>query len=152
MIRILSDLHLHDARTQVRELAQLAPLLSGVRTLVLNADTCETRRGATPAQVAELRAFFRQRVPEVVYLTGNHDPDISDTHEVLLSGGRVWVTHGDACFDDLTPWARCVPEIRRLVAAKRAADPTRDYAHLAVRYRIAREVALEEQDIPDRTT
>ena len=152
MIRILSDLHLYDARTQVRALSQLEPLLAGVRTLVLNGDTCEMRRGVTPAQLAELKSFFRERVPEVIFITGNHDPAISDTHELLAADGRVWVTHGDVCFDDLTPWSRLVPEIRRLVTAKRAADPAADFAQLAVRFRIAREVAREETDLPDRTT
>jgi predicted phosphodiesterase len=152
MIRILSDLHLYDARTEVRDLRQLEPLLAGVRMLVLNGDTCEMRRGVTPAQLAGLKAFFQERVPEVVYVTGNHDPSISDTHEWLAAGGRVWVTHGDVCFDDFTPWARHVPEIRRLVAAKRAANPALDFARLEVRFRIAREVAREETDLPDRST
>jgi len=152
MIRILSDLHLYDARTQVRDLSQLEPLLAGVRTLVLNGDTCETRLGVTPGQLAGLKAFFQDRVPEVVFITGNHDPAISETHELMAAGGRVWVTHGDVCFDDLTPWARHVPEIRRLVAAKRAADPAADFSQLATRFHIAREVAREETDLPDRTT
>jgi predicted phosphodiesterase len=152
MLRILSDLHLYDARTDVRELRQLEPLLADVRTLVLNGDTCESRRGATPGQVAELRTFFTVRVPEVVFLTGNHDPDISDRHELLAAAGRVWVLHGDVCFDDLTPWARHVGEIRRLVAEERAADSAADWSRLEVRFRIARAVALRETDLPDRTT
>jgi predicted phosphodiesterase len=151
MIRILSDLHLFDARTQVRDLRQLEPLLSGVRTLVLNGDSCEMRRGVTAEQLASLRDFFRQRVPEVVYVTGNHDPDISETHEILLGNGRLWVTHGDVFFDDLTPWSRHVAQIRTLVAAKRARS-TGDYRQLAERLRIAREVAREETDLPDRST
>lgn len=149
MLRILSDLHLFDARTQVRELGQLAPLLDGVRTLVLNGDSCEMRRGVTPAQVAEMKTFFQERVSEVVFITGNHDPDISDTHELLVSGGRVWVTHGDVCLDDLTPWSRHAEEIKRLVAAQLAAEPTLDYTRLEVRLRIARAVARAEQNVPD---
>lgn len=152
MLRILSDLHLLDARTQVRGLGQLAPLLEGVQTLVLNGDTCETRAATTPAQVAQLKDYFRGAVPAVVFITGNHDPDISDTHELLVAAGRVWVTHGDVCFDDLTPWARHVGELRQLVAARLAADPAADYSRLEVRLRIAREVAREETDFPDRTT
>lgn len=151
MLRILSDLHLYDARTQVRDLRTLAPLLDGVHTLVLNGDTCEMRRGVTPDQLVELKDFFRQRVPEVVFITGNHDPNISKTHELLSAADRVWVTHGDICFDDLTPWARHAPQIKALVAAKRAAGYG-DYGQLAVRYRIAREVAQEETELPDRTT
>ncbi len=55
MLRILSDLHLFDARTLVRDLAQLDPLLTGVETLVLNGDTCEMRRGATPANLEAMQ-------------------------------------------------------------------------------------------------
>jgi predicted phosphodiesterase len=153
MLRILSDLHLYDARAQVRDLRQLEPLLAGVQTLVLNGDSCEMRHGATPDQVAAMRSFFRERVPEVVFVTGNHDPDISDTHELLLAGGRVWVTHGDICFDDLTPWSRQQPELWRLVQALLAADPAADYRDLAVRIRIAREAVrtlVNEIDPGDR--
>ncbi len=149
MLRILSDLHLFDARTQVRALAQLEPLLAGVRTLVLNGDTCEMRRGLTPEQVAEMQAFFRARVPEVIFLTGNHDPEISDTHELLVADGRVWVTHGDVCLDGLTPWSRHADELRAQVAACLAADPTADYSQLAVRLRIARAVARGERHVAD---
>lgn len=152
MLRILSDLHLHDARSEVRELRQLEPLLAGVRTLVLNGDTCEMRRGLTPTQVQELKNFFRTRVPEVVFVTGNHDPDISDAHECLAADGRVWVVHGDVCFDDLTPWSRHVAAIRRDVAAQLASDPRADYSRLDVRFRIARHVARTEAQVPDLVT
>lgn len=152
MLRILSDLHLYDARTQVRDLRQLEPLLTGVRTLVLNGDSCEMRAGVTPAQVGALKGFFRERVPEAVFLTGNHDPDISDQHELQAAGGRVWVTHGDVCFDGLTPWSRHADELRRQVAAHLAADPAADYARLDVRFRIARAVARTEEEVPDYIT
>ncbi|MBI2511419.1 MAG: metallophosphoesterase family protein [Opitutae bacterium] len=152
MLRILSDLHLHDARSEVRALRQLEPLLAGVRTLVLNGDTCEMRRGLSRAQVEELKNFFRARVPEVVFVTGNHDPDISDAHEYLAADGRVWVVHGDVCFDDLTPWSRHVAEIRRYVAAQLASDPRADYSRLDVRFRIARHVARTETNVPDLVT
>ncbi len=141
MFRILSDLHLYDARTRVRDLRQLEPLLAGVQTLVVNGDSCEMRHGVTPSQVDAMRDFFRAHVPAVVFVTGNHDPDISDTHELLLEGGRVWVTHGDVCFDDLTPWSRQQPELWRLVQDRLATDPAADYRDLAVRFHIAREAA-----------
>lgn len=152
MIRVLSDLHLFDARTQVRNLAQLEPLFVGVDELVLNGDTCETRAGATPAQVAELRRFFTTRVRRVVFLTGNHDPDISETHEVLAADDRVWITHGDIFLPGLTPWSRHAAQFRERRDALLAADPAADWARLDVRYRIARQVALEENYLPDRTT
>jgi len=149
MLRILSDMHLYDARTQVKDLRQLEPLFIGVRTLALNGDSCEMRRDVTAAQVEALREFFRARVPEVVFLTGNHDPDISDNHEFLAADGRVWVTHGDICLDGLTPWSRHAAHIRELLARHLAQDPRADYAELATRFRIARAVAREEEHVPD---
>ena len=141
MLRILSDLHVYDARTQIRDLRQLEPLLAGVQTLVINGDSCEMRRGVAMPDVARLQGFFRERVPEVVFVTGNHDPDISDTHELMLAAGRVWVTHGDVCFDDLTPWSRKRPALRRVVQELLASDPASDYHGLGTRFRIAREAA-----------
>lgn len=152
MLRILSDLHLHDARSQVRALSQIEPLLAGVRTLVLNGDTCEMRRGLTAAQLAEVKTFFTARVPEVVFVTGNHDPDISEMHEYLAVDGRLWVTHGDVCFDDLTPWSRHAADIRREVAAQLALEPRADYTQLPVRFRIARHIARTEAHVPDLVT
>ncbi|WP_164976064.1 metallophosphoesterase [Oleiharenicola lentus] len=152
MIRILSDLHCYDARTLVRDFQQLLPLLEGVPELVLNGDSCEMRRDVSPAMVEALRNFFRQRVPAVTFITGNHDPDISDTHELLLAKDRIWVTHGDIFLDGLTPWSRHAGQLRRLLAAERAADPSADFALPAVRLRLARAVARAEEDLPDYVT
>lgn len=149
MLRILSDLHLGDARTQLREPAQLAPLLEGVQTLVLNGDTCEMRRSFAPEQLDAWRAFLAARVPQVVFITGNHDPDISHRDEYLAADGRVWVTHGDVCFDDLTPWSRRLAQLRREIAAQLAREPRADFSQLDVRFRIARHVARTEVDVPD---
>ena len=152
MFRIISDLHLFDARTQVRDLRQIAPLLAGVQTFVLNGDTCEMRAGVTPAQLAELRAFFTASVPEVVFITGNHDPDISDVHEILAARDRVWILHGDVCLPGLTPWSRKADGIQLRLERHLAAEPDADWSRLDVRFRIARVVAREETYFPDRTT
>lgn len=152
MLRILSDLHLFDARTLVRDLAQLEPLFTGVETLVLNGDTCEMRRGVSPESVAAMQAHFRARLPRVVFVTGNHDPGISDTHELMIADNRIWITHGEVFFDDLTPWARRRADLVRCVAEVLAEMPGADYANLEVRIRVAREVARRETDFPDRTT
>ncbi|HEY0943990.1 MAG TPA: metallophosphoesterase [Opitutaceae bacterium] len=141
MLRILSDLHLYDAATRVRDLTQLEPLLAGVRTLVINGDSCDTCHGTTPAQVAALQRFFRERVPDVIFITGNHDPDISDTHELMLAGGRLWLAHGDVCFDDIAPWSRNQPELWRHVQQQLQANPSADYREIAIRHRIARAAA-----------
>jgi predicted phosphodiesterase len=151
VLRILSDLHLYDAGTRVRELPQLEPLLAGVRTLVINGDSCEMRHGIGVNRAPDMQRFFRDRVAEAVFVTGNHDPDISDTHELLLAGGRVWVTHGDVCFGDLTPWSRHQPELQRLVEAELAKDPAADYRQLATRFRVARHAARNVSDRVDRS-
>ena len=99
------------------------------------------RRGVARPDVDRLQAFFRERVSEVVFVTGNHDPDISETHELLLAEGRVWVTHGDVCFEDLTPWSRQRFDLRRAARELRLRNPAADQGELGERYRVAREAA-----------
>lgn len=152
MIRILSDLHCYDARTLVRDLRQLHPLLEGVPDLVLNGDSCEMRRDVSSAQVEALRDFFRERVPAVTFITGNHDPDISETHELLMSDGRVWVAHGDIFLDGLTPWSRRAGQLRHLQETQMAGGPAWGELGVESRLRIARAVARAEEDLPDYVT
>ena len=150
MLRILSDLHLFDAATQVRDLRQLEPLLADVHTLVINGDSCELLHGHNAGRLPAMQRFFRERVPEVIFVTGNHDPAISEVHELLLADGRVWVTHGDICFDDLTPWSRNQPELVALVRAELAREPAGDYRAIPVRLRVARTVAGQLEEKVDR--
>ena len=150
VLRILSDLHLFDAGTQVRELRQLEPLLADVRTLVINGDSCEMLHGHNAEKASDMKRFFQERVPEVIFVTGNHDPVISDTHELLLADGRVWVTHGDICFDDLTPWSRHRDELVALVQAELARDPTLDYQSITGRLRVARAATQHLKETVDR--
>lgn len=139
MLRILSDLHLFEASSRVRELTRLRSLLVGVDHLVLNGDTRDLEHGVTPAQEAELRAFFAAAVPQVTYLTGNHDPDGSSHDELLLAADRLWVTHGDILFPDSTPWSRVQPVLVARLAAARAAHPPAAWDHLPTRLRLYRE-------------
>ncbi len=122
--RIFSDVHYGDRATAVRSLTQLAPLLEGVDTVVLNGDTIDTRPGPYPdrnlAHRAEFDAFRRTATPQIVVLTGNHDPDLSTLHTLKLAGGRIFVTHGDILFDDIVPWGRDAPQIRERIAQARA--------------------------------
>lgn len=106
MLRILSDLHFRDAASRLRRLEDLEPLLAGVDTLWLNGDTCDNQSGMPSTAVEEIRDFFRSRVPDVHFLTGNHDPDLSDEHWCATSDRRLCATHGDAFFADAVPWSR----------------------------------------------
>lgn len=116
MLRILSDLHFLDAASRIDRLDRLGPLLEGVDHLVLNGDTCDTETGSTPDQIADIKAFFSGRVPETTYITGNHDPAISNVHELQLNEDRIWITHGDVLFDDVVPWSRMQPLLLRRTA------------------------------------
>lgn len=110
LIRVLSDLHFGDRGTYIKNLRELRPLLEGADHVILNGDTLDTRPGPSPAATAALRAdvlaFFPEVAPQVTFLTGNHDPDISDVHTLDLAGGRIALTHGDILFDNLVPWSQ----------------------------------------------
>jgi predicted phosphodiesterase len=142
MLRILSDLHLHDSTSRVHTCTRLEPLLEGVDTLILNGDTCDTQTGATPAQVAELLEFFRQRVPTVILITGNHDPDIAGPDQYFAAARRIWVTHGDILFPDLNPWSQLRPLLRSRLAARRAMVTAAAWDDLSQRLRHYRAVCL----------
>lgn len=142
MLRILSDLHVRDASSRVRSLRELEPLFAGVEELWINGDCCDSQCGLRAEELAAIRRFFTDRVPRVRFLTGNHDPDISDLHHCSTADGRVWATHGDVFFDDIVPWSRLLPELRRRVAAARAAMPERRFDDLDDRLAIMRRALL----------
>lgn len=127
LTRIFSDIHYGDRASRVTRLAQLQPLLDGVDHLVLNGDTLDTRPGPMPDYTARLRAdldtFTALAGRPITFLTGNHDPDLTAHHALDLAAGQVFVTHGDILFDDIVPWGRDVPAIKRLLAAELATVP-----------------------------
>lgn len=127
MLRILSDLHLRDASTRIRRLEDLAPLLEGVDELWLNGDTCDNQSGMTPAELARIQTFFTARVPRVRFITGNHDPDISDCHEASAADGLLWATHGDVFLDSVVPWSRVRDQLEARVRDQLARDPNLDF-------------------------
>ncbi len=134
LLRILSDLHYGDRSSALTSLTQLNPLLDGVSQLVLNGDTLDTRPSSNPshtaALLADIRHFFTHSAPPTTILTGNHDPDLSEIHHHSLLEGALFITHGDALFDDLVPWSRDAPLARQLVARELAALSPADRAQL----------------------
>ena len=156
LIRIFSDVHFADPASRVVRLAQLRPLFDGVGELVLNGDALDTRPGPRPHFTAEKRAevlaFFPQHAPRATFLTGNHDPDISEHHRLDLADGHVFVTHGDILFDNIVPWGRDAKIIGRRISAALAALPpaTRETldARLAVWRRVAATIPQRHQSDP----
>ena len=143
--RIFSDLHYGDRGSRIRSLSAIHPLFEGADALVLNGDTIDTRpsrnAAVTAALLAETKEFFGRSAPPTTFLTGNHDPDISDHHTLDLADGQIFVTHGDIIFDDLVPWGQDAPEIRKRLVHEIAALAPEDREKLDARLRAYRRVA-----------
>ncbi|MCX6968314.1 MAG: hypothetical protein NTZ46_11180, partial [Verrucomicrobia bacterium] len=96
------------ASSRVRELRQLAPLLEGANQIVFNGDSVEMlfldEREQGAAAVAALAQLCAQAGAKPVFLTGNHDPTLTETHALELAQGAVFVTHGDILFYG-SPWS-----------------------------------------------
>src|SRR5579871_1268735 len=154
VLRIFSDLHLGDRGCRVRTLEQLTPLFDGADALVLNGDSIDTRPGPvhlpaaalatanadTAAQRAGFLDFLAHHAPPTTLLTGNHDPDISAQHTLDLSDGRIFITHGDIFFDNIVPWSRDVPLMRKLLAREFAALAPAERTQLEFRFTAFRRV------------
>jgi predicted phosphodiesterase len=147
--RILSDLHYGDRASGVRDLTQIRPLLAGPTALIFNGDTIDTRPGPFPAHTAELSAHLAALLTTldapVTLLTGNHDPDLTAQHALDLVDGRVFVTHGDILFDDIVPWSKDAPEIRRLLAAALRPEHRQLEARLALWRTVAAQIRQRHQ-------
>ncbi|MCF3651822.1 metallophosphoesterase [Synoicihabitans lomoniglobus] len=138
MLRILSDLHLHDASCPIRKVEDLSPLLHDVDELWICGDSCDNQSGIDPDAVAAMRSFFEDRVATVRFITGNHDPDISTTHELQTAEGRLWAVHGDVFLDDIVPWSRARDQLVARLGRVRQAHPELDFNHLPDRLRLMR--------------
>lgn len=117
-LRILSDLHLGHPASLLTAPDQLEPLLEGVGTLVFNGDTFEARskrfNDLGRGRFEQLCACCREAGTEPIFITGNHDPQISALGHLDLGDGAILVTHGDLLFHGLSPWSR---EAKRLAKA-----------------------------------
>jgi predicted phosphodiesterase len=127
LIRIVSDVHFAERSSRVSALDQLLPLLEGADLFVFNGDTLDTRPGGDVQRTARLRrevlGFFGSCGTPVVFLTGNHDPNLTQRHFMEIGDGRVLVTHGDVLFDTIVPWSGEAKLIRHKVLAALGALP-----------------------------
>lgn len=145
VIRIFSDLHYGDRATALQDLHALLPLFEGADRIVLNGDTFDTRPSRWPEFTRELRIkvdqFFGHHSPPATFLTGNHDPDISDQHTLELADRSVYVTHGDILYEELVPWSREARILRERVANGLAELPPEAREQLAHRFMVHRRAA-----------
>ena len=149
LIRIFSDLHFGDPRSTLRQLASLTPLLAGADEIILNGDTVDTVAPETFADQATVRAFFASAGPRVTFISGNHDPDISELTELSLADDRIWVTHGDILFDHIAPWSHHAPALRSHLAELRAGATPAELAQLETRFRHHRRASHALLSDPD---
>lgn len=115
--RVISDLHLGHSASRLVDPAMLEPLFDGVDRLILAGDIWQQRKmgeGQVEARkkFETLIANLDQQGIEVVLLRGNHDPD-SGEGVAWVGGKSILVTHGDAVYDDATPWSREIGRYRR---------------------------------------
>ena len=142
--RILSDFHYTDPGSWVERLSDVKPLLDGPEQVVMNGDTLDTQVHERPDEiVAEVKRFFAEQAADTRFIAGNHDPDISTLDELNLGAGRVWVTHGHVFFDEIAPWSRLAPEIRRGIRAQTGAFPPADFDQLEKRFQLFRQICLK---------
>ncbi|HEY8991397.1 MAG TPA: metallophosphoesterase, partial [Luteolibacter sp.] len=147
MIRIFSDLHYRDSESRLQSLDTFLPLLAGADQVVLNGDTLDTQPPAPADHLVEVRAFFARHAGPVTFLTGNHDPDVSDRAELSLADGRVWITHGDVLFDDIAPWSSQRAEMARRIATLSRDLSADEHGRIETRLRLNRVACL---NLPER--
>lgn len=142
VIRIFSDLHYRDSESRLQSLDTLAPLLAGADQIILNGDTLDSQPECARDDTAAVRAFFARQPASVVFLSGNHDPDISDQAERSLMDGRVWITHGDVLFDHIAPWSSLRTELARRMATLTRDLPAGEHDRIETRLRLNRLACL----------
>jgi UDP-2,3-diacylglucosamine pyrophosphatase LpxH len=157
-IRIFSDLHLGHPGSRVSDVAQLRPLLEGARTVLFNGDTFELRKtslvDAALAHRAALESLCSELGARPVFMTGNHDPQITEHHHFDLCGGAVFLTHGDVLYEDVSPWSKLIAEMHKILDQIREEYPAdyRDDLELSLKAvkRISAETVVRKVCKPGR--
>ncbi len=122
MIRILSDLHWGHKASRIKEIDALKGLVYGVDTIIFNGDTLEQKFEDSPAHrehplppMGQLKDKVESWNAKPIFLTGNHDPKVSNAHYCDIAQGNIIVTHGDTVFDDIAPWSANAVVLKDLV-------------------------------------
>jgi predicted phosphodiesterase len=150
VIRILSDLHWGHKASLIRASESLEGLVREADKVIFNGDTLEQKFEDSPChldkplpRLAEFRDLLESWEVEPLFLTGNHDPRISNTHYCELNGGEILITHGDAIFPTVAPWSANRKVLENAVARGLASSSATEsfYSFLQV----FKDASLEEQ-------
>jgi predicted phosphodiesterase len=148
-ILILSDLHMGHRASRIKDPEQLAPLLSGIRSVVFNGDTAEMRheedRPIGRKLAADLAKMCHHLGTKPFFINGNHDPTISHINHFDLASDAILVTHGDVLFFGVTPWSREAAHYRRKHQEILAGLDRENLSDLEERLRATKQTALELQ-------
>ena len=117
-ILVLSDTHLGRGRGGALSVQALRPLWQSCDRLVLNGDAVEIQdprhwAGAARA-LMQLREWTERDGVDLVVLSGNHDPHVSDRRHLLEAGGSILITHGDALHPAVAPWSHAAPQMQAM--------------------------------------
>jgi len=143
--RIISDLHLGHSASRLHDPAMLEPVLEEVDHLVLAGDIWQQRKLGAGREEArrkyeELLTIAGDRGIAVEVLRGNHDPEGGEG-VAWLADKAVLVTHGDALYEEATPWSREIGKYRKEVNAIVAKYESRNHLAEACSDR-AKEIAM----------
>ena len=129
----------------------LEPLLEEVDHLILAGDVWQQRRlglgrGKALKKYEALKNLVSERGVRLEILRGNHDPE-GGAGVTWLEDGAVLVTHGDAIYDEATPWSREMGHYHEQVVA--VVKKYERQCHLAAACaERAREIALTLKPLP----
>ena len=148
-IRILSDIHFGHPGCRVQGVQGLRPLLEGAGTAIFNGDTFEYKKLKMRPVIDQLRVDLEALCDEIgvryVYVTGNHDSQLSANHYFDLEGGKVFLTHGDLLYDDVSPWSQLIDSIHEERDLVRAEFPQHYLADLDLRLAAAKRIAFRSK-------
>lgn len=109
-IRIFSDLHLGHTASRIDEVEKLRLLFRGAGTVIFNGDTWQELsppwRERSSVLLEKLKKLLQEEGCEAIFLPGNHDPSWEEKACLILAGGKLAITHGDAMMRNGAPWKR----------------------------------------------
>jgi len=135
-IVILSDTHLATPDRGARSAEAVRTLWAGAAECILNGDVAEIAdeklRGAAARQVIRLQELAEEDGVKLTFISGNHDPLLTDRRYLRLANREIFITHGDILHPAISPWTDHAKHLQRLHAdAVLSLDPdkARDMDH-----------------------
>lgn len=115
---ILSDTHLAGNGQGAGSADALRPLWQGADELIMNGDIAElshpTQRAGAAREVMRIQDLCEEDGVRLTFLSGNHDPLITDRRFLRLCSGEVFLTHGDMLHPAISPWTSYAKQLREL--------------------------------------